>query len=360
MTKTVPTQDVQRNLENLLDGLKTDVESAKKIGEESNRKGEKYLRESLTQSRSDDFSTAISKYMTEMDYQMELFSDHLESKILKLNSDFLAVHSIDRELKIKFLGEGAEGEGEDLLTLAERVARYIPDDELTFHKANLSPIKEHVGEIDSIKETYNRSFYLNDMGQEEFRGSSRVKKHSTEKFLRVIFEGSDFPTDFGGYRLIFQKSDHLYIVRHMLYTMDEVIIIEDDPRNMPSLLGRGGIPRSTPSRSNRGEIRRNIERAEELSYKTRDLTDKEIEQMKVGIWVDFSFNNMPMEVQFRTDRSDSVMETDSRLKHSVYINSRRVPYQGIKKMVKDFLDEASEVLRTDIDYKKQREANYQS
>ena len=259
-------QETRNDLETLLKGIQTGYYKAAEINdEEGSERASEYLYGALTQSKTDELSHKIFDYMSEVDNQTKIFNNQISDLFLKRNYD---VESVQRELKIVFLKE--DGKKEERF---RPVSGYVSDNDLYFENRDTSPIQDLVPSIDQIKESHNYSFYRTARGDKEFEFRSRVKKYVTEKFLRYIFKESDFPRDFGGNRLIFQRSRHLYMARDMVREMASSII-EEDYRNLPEEHDDNAVWSS-------------IELARGIGRENESPTNEQKKKMKVGIWIDF-------------------------------------------------------------------------
>ena len=332
-------QVIKKDLENILRGLQTDYQKAVEINDkESLDVAIEYLGGALTESKREELSNQLYAYMSGMDVQMQLFNEILSDSFVK-NKEYDVI-SIERELKILFLKENGSEYGRSI-----PVSRYIPDQNLHFNNTDVSPIKHLVPSIQNITETHNQSFYLNARSDIEFRFSSRVKKYVTEKLLRYIFKEDGFPRDFGGNKLIFKHPRHLY---EAVDTIKELSsgVLEENYRNLPEKF------------NTERDILKRVDKAITLAIETDEPTNEQREEMIVGIWLDYLYNNIPMEIQLMTERSSMIMDIHSALKHKVYKENNKRNHQGLEKRMENFLDQASSSLLEPLNYRKQRERLY--
>ena len=332
------TTEISGDLETLLTGLQTDYKKAKEIDNKGHSAdAAEYMGALLTPSKQDELSKQLLDYMSKVDEQMKSFNDQISELCLWRNYG-VRIQEIQRELKILFSGK--YGEEERLIS----VSGYVSDKDLYFSNRDITPIPGLLPLIYELKQSHNYALFRNEDKDREFELYSRVKKDVPEKLLRYIFEENDFPRDFGGNRLIFQRSRHLYTFRDMLRQIASNIL-EEDYRNLPEY-------------HDDNVIRRNTELAMEIGSKNQNPTEEERQKMIVGIWVDFEYNGVLMEMQLMTDRGSTIIKTHPTLRHENYKENTKRTHQGIERVMEKFVRDSSSDLLKPVNYKEQRELAY--
>ena len=297
---------------------------------------------------------SIEKFLDELDLELGNFMVSLDGGIL--NNYHMLVKSKEKDALIYFdaIKDGKSTPYGPEIMPVRWGTEYLSDRAIKAsmemkNPKNLStvPSLKWAGIADSIqiKESYNRTRYLDERGEVELNASSRLKRDCARKFTRYIINeeglGEDgFPRDCGGIRFHTQKFGDLYTVEDIIEREIAEIDFKDDYkdidyRNLPRIYENHEV------REQVGKFRRTA--MEYASANKGDPSEDKINLSKMipGIWMDTSFNGFPIEVQLLPSEVLDVMEFHRITNHDDYkINQKE--YQGRDKIIEDFMKKIDE------------------